>query len=174
MRRHPAATTALGPLSAVGPLVPLMPLVAVMALVALATLAGCSSGTATPAAASSSTVVTSSTASATPSTATSATTATTTASTASTTSGTPGGTPAAGAYPAAEACAYLTGQLPALKAITTPVGREANLAANLFGFFQDNLIPPDGAAFDAAVMAQCPAVRTEVLTLVGLDTFASL
>ena len=81
---------------------------------------------------------------------------------------------AAGAYPAADVCTYLTGQLPTLTAIGAPVGVQASLAGNLFGFFQSHGIPADGARLDAATLAQCPDVRSQILTLTGLTSLAEL
>lgn len=84
-------------------------------------------------------------------------------------------TPPSGApYPAAEVCAYLRAQIPTLTAIDSPVGREANLAANLFGFFGEHGIAPDGIQLDAATSAQCPDVRSQLLTLTGLSSLASM
>ncbi len=80
----------------------------------------------------------------------------------------------AGGYPAADVCAYLTQQLPALKAIGTPVGAHANLVGNLFGFLQSHAIPADSGALDEATKAECPQVRTEVLAVTGLTSFAEL
>lgn len=77
-------------------------------------------------------------------------------------------------YPAREVCDFLTGQVPALQGITTPVGRQANLTGNLFTFFQDHAVVPDGAALDAATAASCPQVRTTVLGLLGLPSLARL
>ncbi|MEO8830472.1 hypothetical protein [Lapillicoccus sp.] len=71
-------------------------------------------------------------------------------------------------------CAYLTQQLPALKAIGTPVGAHANLVGNLFGFLQSHAIPADSGALDEATKAECPQVRTEVLAVTGLTSFAEL
>ena len=123
----------------------------------LAALAACSTGTPpapTPAASSAAT-----------SAATSATAATSSAA-ATTTS--------AGAYTAADVCTYLTGQLPALTAIGSPVGVQANLAGNLFGFFQSHGVPADGAQLDDATKAQCPDVRSQILVLSGLTSFTQL
>lgn len=81
---------------------------------------------------------------------------------------------AGGAYPAAEVCAYLTGQLPVLEAVGSPVGAHANLVGNLFGFFQANSIVPDSAALDEATTARCPEVRQKVLTVTGLTSLTQL
>ena len=54
-------------------------------------------------------------------------------------------TTSAGAYPTADVCTYLAAQVPALTAIGSPVGVQANLAGNLFGFFQSHGVPADGA-----------------------------
>ncbi|MFI5075344.1 MAG: hypothetical protein ACHP7G_10105, partial [Actinomycetales bacterium] len=83
-------------------------------------------------------------------------------------------TTSAGAYRAADVCTYLTGQLPALKAIGAPAGVQANLAGNLFGFFQSHGVPADGAQLDDATKAQCPDVRSQILVLSGLTSFTQL
>ena len=83
-------------------------------------------------------------------------------------------TTSAVAYPAADVCTYLTGQIPALTAIGSPVGVQANLAGNLFGFFQSHGIPADGAQLDDATKAQCPDVRSQILVLSGLTSFTQL
>jgi hypothetical protein len=51
---------------------------------------------------------------------------------------------------------------------------QASLAGNLFGFFQSHGIPADGAQLEAATLAQCPDVRTQILTLAGLTSFGEL
>lgn len=78
------------------------------------------------------------------------------------------------AYPAADVCAYLAGRIPALTAVDSPVGREADLAASLFGFLDDHGIRPDGAQLDAATTTRCPDVRTQILTLTGLASLAQM
>jgi hypothetical protein len=78
-----------------------------------------------------------------------------------------------GSYPAEDVCAFLEGEIPALKEIGSPVGRHANLAGGLATFFASHGKPENGAVLDAAVAAQCPAVRTEVLTLIDVDSFSS-
>ena len=80
----------------------------------------------------------------------------------------------AGGYPAAEVCAYLKGQIPVLTAIGSPVGREANLTANLFTFFSDHGIAPDGMQLDATTKTHCPDVRSQLLTLTGLTSLAQM
>ncbi len=87
-----------------------------------------------------------------------------------------GGEPAAaagGSYPAEDLCAYLKQEIPALKQIGSPVGRHANLAGKLATFFESHGKPETGATLDAAVKAECPAVRTEVLTLIDVEGFSS-
>lgn len=80
----------------------------------------------------------------------------------------------AGGYPAAEVCAYLKGQIPVLTAIGSPVGREANVTANLFTFFSDHGIAPDGMQLDATTKTHCPDVRSQLLTLTGLTSLAQM
>jgi hypothetical protein len=80
---------------------------------------------------------------------------------------------AEGSYPAEDVCAYLKGEIPALKEIGSPVGRHANLAGKLATFFESHGKPETGAVLDAAVAAECPDVRTEVLTLIDVESFSS-
>ena len=80
---------------------------------------------------------------------------------------------AGAAYSATDVCAYLEGEIPALKEVGSPVGRHANLAGKLATFFESHGKPENGAVLDAATKAECPAVRTEVLTLIEVDSFSS-
>jgi hypothetical protein len=80
---------------------------------------------------------------------------------------------AGGSYSAKDVCTYLKGDIPALKEIGSPVGRHANLACNLATFFESHGKPENSAALDAATKAECPAVRSEVLTLIDVDSFNS-
>ncbi len=75
---------------------------------------------------------------------------------------------------AADVCAFLTSQIPALEAISTPVGRQANLTGNLYGFFQSHHEQPDGSALDETTRAKCPDVRARILTLTGLTSLQQL
>ena len=85
-----------------------------------------------------------------------------------------GTTAVAPGYSATDVCTYLTSQLPALRAIGSTVGVQANLAGNLAGFFEKHDQPADGQIVDDAAKGQCPAVRTEILTLSGLTSIAEL
>jgi hypothetical protein len=80
---------------------------------------------------------------------------------------------AGGSYSATDVCTYLKGEIPALKEVGSPVGRHANLAGKLATFFESHGKPENGAALDAATKAECPAVRTEVLSLIDVDSFSS-
>jgi hypothetical protein len=80
---------------------------------------------------------------------------------------------AGGSYSATDVCAYLKGEIPALKEIGSPVGRHANLAGKLATFFESHGKPESGAVLDAATRAECPAVRTEVLNLIEVDSFSA-
>ena len=80
----------------------------------------------------------------------------------------------AGAYPAAEVCTYLSGQLPALTGVGSAVGAHANLVGNLFGFLQAHGIVPDSAALDEATSAHCPEMRRQVLAATGLTSLTQL
>jgi hypothetical protein len=78
-----------------------------------------------------------------------------------------------GSYSATDVCTYLKSEIPALKDVGSPVGRHANLAGKLATFFESHGKPENGAVLDAATKAECPAVRTEVLTLIDVDSFSS-
>lgn len=80
---------------------------------------------------------------------------------------------ASGSYDAKDVCTYLKGEIPALKEVGSPVGRHANLAGKLATFFESHGKPENGAVLDAGTKAECPAVRTEVLTLIDVDSFSS-
>ena len=80
----------------------------------------------------------------------------------------------AGAYPAAEVCTYLSGQLPALTGVGSAVGAHANLVGNLFGFLQAHGIVPDSAALNEATSAHCPEMRQQVLAATGLTSLTQL
>jgi hypothetical protein len=87
--------------------------------------------------------------------------------------GKPPAAAAGGSYSAKDVCAYLKGEIPALREVGSPVGRHANLAGKLATFFESHGKPENGAVLDAATKAECPAVRTEVLTLIDVDSFSS-
>lgn len=75
---------------------------------------------------------------------------------------------------AAALCEYLTGQLPALRAIGSKVGAGANLTGNLFGWYDNQGAVPDGARLDAQTTQECPDVGAEVLGLAGVASFTAL
>ena len=64
--------------------------------------------------------------------------------------------------------------MPALTAIHTPVGIQANLTVGLSGFFTSHGLTPDGMALDDATAKQCPALRTQLLTMMQLKSMAEL
>ncbi|WP_155391726.1 hypothetical protein [Catellatospora paridis] len=72
-------------------------------------------------------------------------------------------------------CAYLREQVPVLKGIGSEVGRKVNLAANLATFFDQQGAKPENAGqLDELVKTGCADVRTEILTLTGMDSFAQM
>lgn len=75
---------------------------------------------------------------------------------------------------AAALCDYLRGRLPILRDIGSEVGAMANLAGNLSAFYSNQGAVPDGREMDEQTQQTCPDVRTEVLTLAGIDSFAAL
>lgn len=78
------------------------------------------------------------------------------------------------AVDAAALCAYLTGELPALQAIGSEVGAMANLAGNLFAWYDEQGAVPNGTEIDEQTLQECPDVRTEVLATAGIESFATL
>lgn len=88
--------------------------------------------------------------------------------------GQPASTGAPSKVTAAQVCDYLRGKLPELKAIGSKEGASANLTGNIFGWYQDRGAIPDGSLIDQQTKAECPAVRTEVLAVIGFESFATL
>ncbi|GAA0899313.1 hypothetical protein [Virgisporangium aurantiacum] len=95
------------------------------------------------------------------------------------------GTPVAGTTAAATAggstsvsaedlCGYLRGQLPTLRAIGSTVGAMANLTVNLYSWYEKRGAVPTGSEIDRQTQQECPDTRAEVLTLAGMDSFATL
>ncbi|MFF5176797.1 hypothetical protein ACFY2Q_02040 [Micromonospora sp. NPDC000316] len=86
-----------------------------------------------------------------------------------------GSAPAAGtAVPAKEVCAYLEGQLPTLKGIGSETGVMANLTVNLYSWYEKQGPVPSGRQIDDQTRQECPATRTEVLKLAGMESFERL
>ncbi|MET7875751.1 hypothetical protein ABZS52_02355 [Micromonospora profundi] len=86
-----------------------------------------------------------------------------------------GSAPAAGTtVPAKEVCAYLEGQLPTLKGIGSETGVMANLTVNLYSWYEKQGPVPSGRQIDDQTRQECPATRTEVLKLAGMESFERL
>lgn len=75
---------------------------------------------------------------------------------------------------AAELCDYLRGRLPELRGIGSEVGAMANLTVNLFTWYEQRGAIPNGSEIDQQTMSECPDVRTEVLEVAGIESFATL
>ncbi|WP_327042393.1 hypothetical protein OG400_07800 [Micromonospora ureilytica] len=94
---------------------------------------------------------------------------------------TTGSTSAAGSAPAddtqasaKEVCAYLEGQVPTLKGIGSETGAMANLTVNLYSWYEKQGPVPNGREIDDQTRTECPATRTEVLKLAGMESFERL
>ncbi|WP_421735384.1 hypothetical protein [Cellulomonas sp.] len=74
----------------------------------------------------------------------------------------------------ADLCEYLAGQLPQLREIGSEVGAMANVTVNLYSWYEDQGEVPDGTEIDTLTAQECPEVGTEVLTLAGMESFATL
>ncbi|MFG2007872.1 hypothetical protein ACGFNF_02210 [Micromonospora sp. NPDC048868] len=87
-----------------------------------------------------------------------------------------GSAPAGGATPvsAKEVCAYLDGQLPTLRGIGSETGAMANLTVNLYSWYEKQGAVPTGRQIDDQTRQECPATRTEVLELAGMESFERL
>ncbi|WP_421742878.1 hypothetical protein [Cellulomonas sp.] len=74
----------------------------------------------------------------------------------------------------ADLCEYLAGQLPQLREIGSEVGAMANVTVNLYSWYEGQGAVPDGTEIDTLTQEECPEVGSEVLTLAGMDSFATL
>ncbi|MGC4756836.1 hypothetical protein [Micromonospora trifolii] len=75
---------------------------------------------------------------------------------------------------AKEVCAYLDGQVPTLKGIGSETGAMANLTVNLYSWYEKQGPVPNGRDIDDQTRKECPATRTEVLKLAGMESFERL
>lgn len=94
---------------------------------------------------------------------------------------TTGSTSAAGSAPAdgspvsaKDVCAYLDGQVPTLRGIGSETGAMANLTVNLYSWYEKQGPVPNGRDIDDQTSKECPATRTEVLKLAGMESFERL
>lgn len=71
-------------------------------------------------------------------------------------------------------CAYLDGQLPTLRGIGSETGTMANLTVNLYSWYEKQGAVPTGRQIDDQTRQECPATRTEVLELAGMESFERL
>ncbi|MFF3867171.1 hypothetical protein [Micromonospora sp. NPDC001898] len=91
-------------------------------------------------------------------------------------SGAAGSVPAGGSTPvsAKKVCAYLDGQLPTLRGIGSETGTMASLTVNLYSWYEKQGAVPTGGQIDDQTRQECPATRTEVLELAGMESFERL
>ena len=71
-------------------------------------------------------------------------------------------------------CDFLRGVLPKLQAVGSSVGALAQLAGAYSGFVEQNTPSqrPDSLVLDELTTRECPAVRTAVLKVRGVNSFA--
>ncbi|GAA3335726.1 hypothetical protein GCM10020358_05140 [Amorphoplanes nipponensis] len=82
----------------------------------------------------------------------------------------PGSRPVA----AADLCGFLRGKLPEWRAVGGEGAAQAQLAIDLFTFYQKQGAVPAGRDIDEQTRAQCPEVRRQVLAAAGIDSFLIL
>ena len=72
-------------------------------------------------------------------------------------------------------CAFLTSEEPALQQAGSTGGAVAQLAIDYANWIaaDSSRVLPDAATMDTLTTASCPQVRTDVLRLIGSDSFAS-
>ena len=72
-------------------------------------------------------------------------------------------------------CAFLSSELPALQAAGSTGGAVAQLAIDYANWIaaDSSRVLPDAAAMDTLTVASCPDTRTNVLKIIGSDSFAN-
>jgi hypothetical protein len=72
-------------------------------------------------------------------------------------------------------CAFLSSELPALQAAGSTGGAVAQLAIDYADWIaaDSSRVLPDAAAMDTLTGASCPDTRTNVLRIIGADSFAN-
>jgi hypothetical protein len=100
--------------------------------------------------------------------------ATTTAASASSASAAPESS-AGAAGDGAALCAFLQGEIPKMQKASVGAGALSVLAIDYSDWVaaDTSRVLPDAAAMDTLTEASCPSVRTNVLKLVGADSFAN-
>ena len=86
----------------------------------------------------------------------------------------PSAVPGSKAVAAADLCGFLQKKLPAWKTVGGENAAQAQLAIDLFTFYQDQGALPVGRDIDEQTRTRCPAVRSEVLRAAGIDSFLIL
>jgi hypothetical protein len=71
-------------------------------------------------------------------------------------------------------CDFLRRKLPDWQSVGGENAARAQLAIDLFSFYQEQGAVPDGRQIDEQARTQCPAVRFEVLRVAGIDDFLIL
>lgn len=82
---------------------------------------------------------------------------------------------AASAGDGAALCAFLTAEMPKIQAAGSTGGAVAQLAIDYSNWIAADAsrVLPDAAALDTVTEASCPEIRTNVLTIIGSDSFAN-
>ena len=72
-------------------------------------------------------------------------------------------------------CAFLQSEIPALQKAGAPAGAVAELAIDYANWIAADAsrVLPDAAAMDTLTKASCPDVRTNILKIIGGDSFAN-
>jgi hypothetical protein len=72
-------------------------------------------------------------------------------------------------------CGFLSSELPALQAAGSTGGAVAQLAIDYANWIaaDSSRVLPDAVAMDTLTAASCPEIRTNVLKIIGSDSFAN-
>lgn len=72
-------------------------------------------------------------------------------------------------------CAFLTSEIPKVQAAGSTGGAVAQLAIDYANWIaaDSSRVLPDAAAMDTLTEASCPEIRTNVLRIIGSDSFAN-
>jgi hypothetical protein len=72
-------------------------------------------------------------------------------------------------------CAFLTSEIPKIQAAGSTGGAVGELAIDYANWIaaDSSRVLPDAAAMDTLTVASCPEVRTNVLKIIGSDSFAN-
>jgi hypothetical protein len=82
---------------------------------------------------------------------------------------------AGGGATGAALCAFFASQLPTIQKAGSPAGALTQLTLAFANWVAEDAsrVLPDAAAIDTLTMASCPEVRTNILKIIGTDSFAN-